>query len=141
TKYAAKYVPRGARIASPEEIESSRIARELKIPTARAIEIAAEAMASLVDGPCWLIRVPASNMSHTANLVLARAIAERLPGSRVKCAICRTRRVESSYLRRQRGLFGLSIHDHAITRVAGPMEPLPAYFVDNVITSGTTIAA
>jgi hypothetical protein len=40
-----------------------------------------------------------------------------------------------------RGLFGLTVEQHAIIRTSGPMQLLPVYFVDNVITTGTTIAA
>ncbi len=85
--------------------------------------------------------VPSSNGSLLANLVLARAIAEIVPGARVKCAVGRAYPVESSYIRRVRGLFGLTIDQHAIIRNVGPMQPLPLYFVDNLITTGTTIAA
>jgi hypothetical protein len=84
---------------------------------------------------------PASNTSISANLILARAIAEFVTTARVICAIARTHPVESAYRRRLRGLPGLTHEEHAIIRVSGPIEPLPAYFVDNVITTGTTVAA
>jgi hypothetical protein len=98
-------------------------------------------MAALIDGPCWLVPVPASNGSLVANLALARAIADLVSGARVKCAIGRIRPVESSSLRRKRGLFGLTLEEHGIIRTAGPIEPRPAYFVDNIVTTGTTITA
>jgi hypothetical protein len=139
--HATKYVPIGCRTPSPEEIIAHRIARDLKIPTAAAIQIAAPKMAALIDGPCWLVPVPASNGSLTANLALARAIAELVLGARVKCAIGRSHPVESSASRRMRGLFGLTVEEHAIFRTVGPIQLLPLYFVDNVITTGTTIAA
>jgi hypothetical protein len=139
--HATKYVPFGGRTPSPEEIIAHRTARDLKIPTAAAIQIAAPQMATLIDGPCWLVPVPASNGSLTANLALARAIAELVLGARVKCAIGRSHPVESSASRRMRGLFGLTMAEHAIIRTSGPMQLLPLYFVDNVITTGTTIAA
>ena len=139
--YAAKYIPLGYRIASPDELDARRTARDLKIPTEAAIRIAAPAMAALIDGPCWLVPIPASDGRLSANLALARAIAEMVPGARVKCAIGRARPVESSIHRRWRGLPRLTIDEHAIVRTAGPMQPLPVYFVDNVITTGTTIAA
>lgn len=138
---AARYIPYGYRIANSDEIIARRIARDLKIPTDAAIQIAAPAMALLIDGPCWLIPVPASNASVTANLALANAIAELVSGSRVKCAVTRAHPVVSSYRRKLRDLPSLTIDEHAIIRIAGPMEPLPAYFVDNVITTGATIAA
>jgi hypothetical protein len=40
-----------------------------------------------------------------------------------------------------RGLFGLTVEEHAIFRTSGPMQFLPVYLVDNVITTGTTMAA
>ena len=101
------------------------------IPTDTAIQIAAPAMAALIDGPCWLVPVPASDGSLTANFALARAIAEMVPGARVKCAIGRAHPVESSNTRSLRGLPRLTIEQHAIIRTTDPMKPLPVYFVDN----------
>ena len=139
--HATKYVPIGYRTLSPEEIIVRRTAWDLKIPTAAAIQIAAPEMAALIDGPCWLVPVPASNGSLIANLTLARAIADLILCSRIKCAVRRAYPVESSASRRMRGLLGLTVEQHAIIRTAGPMQPLPVYFVDNVVTTGTTIAA
>ena len=139
--YAGKYVSPRYRTPSPDEFNVRRTARDLKIPTDTAIQIAAPAMAALIDGPCWLVPVPASDGSLTANYALARAIAEMVPGARVKCAIGRAHPVESSNTRSLRGLPRLTIEQHAIIRTTGPIKPLPVYFVDNVITTGTTIAA
>jgi hypothetical protein len=139
--HAAKYVAIRYRAPSPEEIIARRTARDLKIPTAAAIQIAAPQMAALIDGPCWLVPVPASNGSLIANLALARAIAELVLGARVKCAIGRVYPVESSAGHRMRGLPGLTVEQHAIIRTGGPIQLMPLYFVDNVITTGTTIAA
>jgi len=139
--YATKYVPIGYRTPSPEEITARRTARDLKIPTPLSIQIASPEMATLIDGPCWLVPVPASNGTLSANLALARAIAELVPGARVKCALGRAYPVESSSARRMRGLPGLTVEQHAIIRTARPMEVLPLYFVDNLITTGTTITA
>jgi hypothetical protein len=139
--YAAKYVPLGYRTPNPDETYARRIAQDLKNADEEAIQIAAPAMAALIDGPCWFVPVPASDGSLTANLALARAIAKLVPGARVKCAVARAHPVESSCDRRLRGLPGLTVEQHAIRRTAGPMQPLPVHFVDNVITTGTTIAA
>ena len=139
--YVAKYIPIGYRTPSPEEIIVRRTAQDLKIPTAAAVQTAAPAMAALIDGPCWLVPVPASNGSLDANLALARAIAGLVPSARVKCAIGRAHLVESSSTRRMLGLPSLTVEQHAIIRTSGPIELLPLYFVDNVITTGTTIAA
>ncbi len=139
--YAAKYIPIGYRTLSPDESTARRTAQDLKTASEEAIQIAAPVMAALIDGPCWLVPVPASNGSLTANLALARAIAKLVPGAHVKCAIGRAHPVESSCARRLRGQPGLTVEQHAIIRTAGPMQPLPVHFVDNVITTGTTIAA
>jgi len=140
-KYVSKYVVLGYRTPSQEEIAIRRTARNLKIPTDDAIQHAAAEMAALIDGPCWLVPVPASNGKTAANLALANAIAALVRGARVKSAVGRVHPVESSYERRLRGLPGLTVEQHAIIRTAGPMQPWPAYFVDNVITTGTTVAA
>jgi hypothetical protein len=139
--HAAKYVPIAYRTPSPEEIIVRRTAWDLKIPTAAAIQMAAPLMAALIDGPCWLVPVPASNGSLSANLELARAIADIVLGVRVTCAVGRAYPVESSARRRMRGLFGLTVEQHAIIRTCGFIQLQPLYFVDNVITTGTTIAA
>jgi len=140
-KYVSKYVVLGYRTPSPEEIAIRRTARNLKIPTDDAIQQAAPEMAALIDGPCWLVPIPASNGKTTANIALAKAIAALVAGARVKCAIGRTRPVESSCQRRMRGLPGLTVDQHTIIRTVGPLRPLPVYFIDNVVTTGTTIAA
>src|ERR1035437_882408 len=129
--HAAKYVPIGYRTSSSEEIIARRIAWDLKIPTAAAIQTAAPLMAALIDGPCWLVPVPASDGSLSANLALASAIADIVLGARVKCAVGRAHPVESSASRRMRGLFGLTVEEHAIIRTCGFMQLHPLYFVDN----------
>ena len=139
--YAAKYVPIGCRTLSPEELTVRRTAQDLKTGNETAIQIAAHAMARLIEGPCWLVPVPASNGALHANLALARAIAALVPGARVTCAIDRAHPVESSCARRLRGLPRLTVEQHAIIRTAGPMQALPVHFVDNVITTGATVAA
>ena len=139
--YASKYVPLDWRTVSQDEAQARRIAWGLKAGAEDAIRTAAPGMAALVDGPCWLVPVPASDGSLTANVQLAIAIAALVPGARVKCALARAHPVESSCDRRLNGHFGLNIAQHAILRTAGPMQALPVYFVDNVITTGTTIAA
>src|SRR6266705_2040574 len=139
--YVAKYVPLGYRTLSPAEITARRTAQQLKTAREEAIQIAAPAMAALIDGPCWLVPVPASNGSLTANLALARAIAEVVLGARIKCAVGRAHPVDPSHTRLLRGLPRLTVDQHAIVRTAGLMQPWPVYYVDNVITTGTTIAA
>jgi len=139
--YASKYVPLDWRTVSQDEAEARHVAWGLKAGAEDAIQTAAPRMAALIDGPCWLVPVPASDGSLTANLQLADAIAGLVPGARVKCALARAHPVESSCDRRLDGHFGLTVAQHTIIRTAGPMQALPAYFVDNVITTGTTMAA
>ena len=141
TRSVAKYFSPRARPLSPEEAAVRATAYALKQATPKAVATAAPAMAALITGPCWLVPVPASRGNLAPNLILARAIAQWVPGARVKCAVARTHPVESSCRRRLRGLLGLVAADHAIVRIAGPMEPLPLFFVDNVITTGATITA
>jgi len=80
----------------------------LKAGVDSAIQVAAPAMAALIDGPCWLVPVPASDGSLSANVELARAIAGFVPGARVKCALARAHPVDSSCDRRLNGHFGLT---------------------------------
>jgi hypothetical protein len=138
---AAKYVSPRTRTLTPEEADVRATAYALKRRTPQALAIAAPAMAALIHGPCWLVPIPASDTSLTANLALAGAIAALVPGARVKLAIARSCPVESSTARRRRGEFGLTPAEHHIIRTAGPMAPLPVYFVDNVIKAGNTVRA
>lgn len=141
TLCAEKYISPQLRTLTAEETQIRAVAYALKQAEPEAIAVAAPAMAALIDGPCWLVPIPASDGSQTANLALARAIAALVPAVRVKPAIARTRPVESSTERRRRGLSGLQPDEHNFVRTSGPMEPLPLYFVDNVITTGNTIRA
>ena len=63
------------------------------------------------------------------------------PRALVKSAVARTQAVESSMERRRWGLCGLQPYELHFARTAGPVEPLPLYFVDNVISTGNTIRA
>jgi len=139
--YAAKYVSPRVRPLTADEAAIRATAYALKRAAPEAIATAAPAMAKLIEGPCWLVPVPTSSGNLAPNFSLAHAIAQFVAGARVKCAVARAHAVESSCRRRLRGLLGLLPAEHAIIRNAGPMEPLPLYFVDNVITSGATVAA
>ena len=153
---AHKYVsPRHGRAITPEEAEVRRIAYALKVPTAEACEAAARALAPLLDAAeapsttIILMPVPASTGSIDANRQLANELAaevhRRYPERRVqvKITVGRKHPVESSCVRRRRGLPGLRGDDHAMIRVAGPLTATETayYFVDNVATSGATLAA
>jgi predicted amidophosphoribosyltransferase len=88
-----------------------------------------------------LVPVPTSTGSIEANLILARAIAaEYGPQARVVPALRRSVPVESSCARRRRGLPGLVAADHKFVRVGGWFA-LPVFLVDNVVTTGATLAA
>jgi hypothetical protein len=141
TLCAAKYTSPRIRSLTPEEAGIREIAYALKKAAPQAVAIAAPAMAALINGPCWLVPIPASDCTLDANLALARAVAALVPGARVKLAIARSQPVPSSTNLRRRGRVGLQSHEHHFIRTADPMNALPLYFVDNVITTGNTIRA
>jgi hypothetical protein len=139
---ARRYVSPRSRPITTEESETRLIAYALK----RGIEtgIAAHEMAGLLppDLPMLtLVPVPASTGSIEANLILARAIAAEYGlQARVVSALNRVVPVESSCARRRRGLPGLDAADHKFVRVGGWFA-LPVFLVDNVVTTGSTLAA
>ena len=139
---ARRYVSPRSRPITPEESETRRIAYALK--RGEETEIAAREMSGLLppDLPTLtLVPVPASTGSIEANLILARAIAaEYGPQARVVSSIRRVVPVESSCARRRRGLPGLVAADHKFVRVGGWFA-LPVFLVDNVATTGATLAA
>jgi hypothetical protein len=152
---AHKYVSPRARALTPEETEVRRIAYALKVPTAESCEIAARDLAPLLDAAeapathIVLMPVPASTGSIDANRQLANELAaevhRRYPARRVqvKITVGRQHPVESSCVRRRRGQCGLQGEQHAMIRVAGPLTATETayYFVDNVATTGATLAA
>jgi predicted amidophosphoribosyltransferase len=131
-----------SRPITPEEAETRRIAYALKM--GEETELAACEMAELLpsDLPTLtLVPVPASTGSIEANLIFARAIAAEYGlQARVVPALNRVVPVESSCARRRRGLPGLTAADHAFVRVGGWFA-LPVFVVDNVATTGATLAA
>ncbi len=139
---ARRYVSPRSRPITPDESESRRIAYALK----RGAEngVAARELVRLLppDLPTiTLVPVPASTGSIEANLILAKAIAaEYGPQVRVVSSIRRVVPVESSCARRRRGLPGLTAADHKFVRVGGWFA-LPLFLVDNVATTGATLAA
>ena len=152
---AHKYVSPRSRPITPEESEVRRIAYALKIPTAEACELAARDLAPLLDAAeapathIVLMPVPASTGSVDANRQFANEIAaevhRRYPDRRVqvKVTVGRKHPVESSCVRRRRGLPGLRGEDPALIRVAGPLTATGTayYFVDNMATTGATLEA
>jgi len=139
---ARRYVSPRARPITPDESETRRIAYALK--RGAEIGIAAREMAGLLppDLPMLtLVPVPASTGSIEANLILAQAIAAEYGlQARVVPALRRSVPVESSCDRRRRGLPGLTAADHKFVRIGGWFA-LPVFLVDNVATTGATLAA
>jgi len=139
---ARRYVSPRTRPITPEESETRRISYALK--RGEEPEIAAREMAELLPPnlpTLTLVPVPASTGSIEANLILARAIAaEYGPQARVVSALNRVVPVESSCCRRRRSLPGLTAADHEFVRVGGWFA-LPVFLVDNVVTTGATLAA
>ena len=141
TRCAVKYIASRRKPLSPEEAKIREIAYALKESKPGAIEVAAPAMASLIDAPCWLVPIPASDCSLDANLALARAIAQLVPGARVRIAVERSHPVESSTVRRRKGQGGLHPDEHHFVKSSAPLNPMPVFFIDNVITTGSTVMA
>jgi hypothetical protein len=139
---ARRYVSPRARPITPEEAETRRIAYALK--RGEAAELASSEMAGLLppDLPTLtLVPIPSSTGSIEANLMLARAIAAEYGlQARVIPALNRVVPIESSCARRRRGLPGLIAADHEFVRVGGWFA-LPVFLVDNVATTGATLAA
>jgi len=139
---ARRYVSPRSRPITPDESETRRIAYALK--RGEETELAAPEMAGLLppDLPTLtLVPVPASTGRIEANLILARDIAADYgPQARVVSALNRVVPVESSCARRRRGLPGLTAADHKFVRVGGWFA-LPVFLVDNVVTTGATLAA
>jgi len=139
---ARRYVSPRSRPITPEEAETRRIAYALK--RGEETEMVAREMAGLLplDLPTLtLVPVPASTGSIEPNLILARAIASEYgPQARVIRALRREAPIESSCARRRRGLPGLTAADHEFVRVGGWFA-LPVFLVDNVATTGATLAA
>jgi hypothetical protein len=152
---AHRYVSPSTRPITPEESEVRRIAYALKVPTAEALTTAAAALAPLLDAAeaagthIVLMPVPSSLGTVDANRQLANELAaeihRRYPDRRVqvKITVGRKHPVESSCVRRRRGLPGLQGDEHAMIRVAGPLTATETayYFIDNVITTGSTLDA
>jgi hypothetical protein len=137
--YAVK-IP-GARPAAPEELLHREISHLLKKSEPLAVELAARFMAALIDGPCWLVPVPASSCSLAANTALAKAIAALVEGARLKYVIARREPIASTCVRRAQGLPLPTVEEHGMIRTGPPFEVWPLYFVDNCVTTGTTLEA
>lgn len=141
-RYVTRYISPRTRPLTVGEALIRQIAYDLKVPTAAAIGIAVPLMATLLEpGPCWLIPVPSSSASTKANLAICQALRRLNPAARIVIGLRRRHAVESSCERRRRGLLGLDVAQHAFQRCCGPLHRMPVWFVDNVVTTGTTLKA
>ena len=138
---------------SQAEAETRRLAYAIKDPRspARDFEKAAREMAALIDTPCWLVPMPASDGSTRANTILAAHIA-RLVASKpcedglpricqIAKAIRRTRPIESQCSRHRRNLPATPPEEHHLRAALLGLCHRQVYFVDNVATSGNTMRA
>ena len=140
---ARKYAtPRNGPL-SLEQRETRRIAYAIKsIASASAdFAAAAEEMAALITGPCWLVPIPSSTGSTDANARLAHMIASRTPGAQVVKAIRRTHPIQSQCERHKLALGPIPPEQHHLARTAKLLTLRQTYFVDNVTTSGHTLEA
>jgi hypothetical protein len=128
---------------SQAEAETRRLAYAIKDPRSpvRDFETAACEMAALIETPCWLIPIPASNGSTRANTILASLIARHRPGAQIAKAIRRTRPIESQCARHRRNLPPTPPEEHHLKAAIGSLCHRQIYFVDNVATSGNTLRA
>jgi hypothetical protein len=141
-RYVTRYVSPRCRPLTDGEKVIRQVAYDLKIPTPSAIGIAAPLMAALLESePCWLIPIPSSSGSTEANKAICHAIKCHIAAARIINGIRRVHPVESSCARRRSGLLGLNVQQHAFERCCGPLLRLPVWFVDNVVTTGTTLKA
>ena len=135
------YVSPRTRPLNREEQETRRIAYQLKTADPEAVAVAAVEMARLIDGPAWLVPVPTCRGTIGPNLALCLAIAKHVPGTRIAPHLLRKRPVPSSCERHRQRLGAIPVAAHGFFR-RGPLLAIrPTYFVDNVTTSGNTLAA
>ncbi|MEI6166510.1 MAG: hypothetical protein WCS52_04890 [bacterium] len=152
--YAEKYVSPRERPLTPAEQEVRRISYALKQPNDEANLLASTALAPLVDSHAYpgaviiLMPVPSSTNTTQVNWIFANRLAEQIKAisSRrvfVMETVARRHPVQSSCVRRRHGLLGLTVEEHAMIRIAGPLRITNTvyYFVDNVATTGSTLEA
>ena len=140
---ARKYAtPRNGPLSDPET-ETRRLAYSIKSARSPAadFETAARDMAALISGPCWLVPIPDSTGDTRANTILAAHIARHVPGAQIAKAISRTRPTFSQCKRHKQSLGPIPAEDHHLARTGKALGLRQTYFVDNVTTSGNTLAA
>jgi predicted amidophosphoribosyltransferase len=128
---------------SQAEAETRRLAYAIKDPSSPSIDFdtAAAEMARLIETPCWLVPVPASDGSTRANTILASLIASHRTGAQVAQALRRTRPIESQCARHRRNLPPTPPDAHHLKATIWSLGSRQVYLVDNVATSGNTMRA
>ena len=153
---------------SQAEAETRRLAYAIKDPRSplRDFETAACEMAALIETPCWLIPIPASDGSTRANTILASLIARHVslsaggerrgevvspinppiqqsiyPLCQIAKALRRTKPIESQCARHRRNLPPTPPEQHNLKCKLWSLCHRQIYFVDNVATSGNTMRA
>ena len=128
---------------SDHQAEIRRLAYALKETACRCadIEKAATAMAPLIQGPCWLVPIPNSHCSLIPNARLCAAIASHVPGAQMVPAITRTAPIPSQCEMHKANLPAIPADQHNIKATGRSLGLRQVYFVDNVATSGNTMAA
>lgn len=152
--YAERYVSPRERPLTHEEQEVRRISYALKVPTFDAVELASLVLAPLLDSHAYpgaaivLMPVPSSTNSTRVNRIFANELAIKIQGIArrdvfIRETVTRRHPVPSSCMRRRKGMLGLTVEEHAMVRVAGPLQITNTcfYFVDNVATTGSTLEA
>jgi len=126
-----------------QQAEIRRLAYALKDTACRCadIEKAALAMAPLIQGPCWLVPIPNSHCSLIPNARLCAAIASHVAGAQMVPAITRTAPIPSQCLLHKASLPPIRAEEHHIRATGRSLGLRQVYFVDNVATSGNTMAA
>ena len=120
------------------------IANRIKNPVDdEALQQAAEEMAPHVPEGATLVPAPSSTGLNRAMLVLSKYISQIVPGAIILEAVIRERPVASSLMLRRSGRRGVPLEDHiaSMKLVERPRLEHPVVVIDNVVTSGNTIAA
>jgi len=157
---ARKYpTPRNG-LPSIEETEIRRLAYAIKTiasPLADFDAAAREMAALILDSnpqpstlnsqpfSCWLVPIPDSTGNTDANARLASHIARHViaagGNAQIVKAIFRTQPIQSQCTRHKHALGPIAPEQHHLARTRKALTLRQTYFVDNVTTSGNTLAA
>jgi len=98
-------------------------------------------MAHLIETPCWLVPIPASDGSTRANSILASPIARHRRGVQIAQASRRAKPIESQCARHRCYPPPTPTDAHLLKATLWSLGHRQIYFVDNVATSGNTMRA